>query len=472
MTGLNHSLNISSQSLYNAQQGIDTTSHNISNAQTEGYSRQDVRLKQREPFLKQGVLIGDGAYIAGIVRSRDRFLDRQVNSTHSALGRSEGRYNALTELESFYGPEMNADITGEMDNFFDSLQTLSTNPEEMTIRTSLQERGKSLAFAFNQSDRNLKIFRDNINERIKDSIDTLNGTLTSIAQLNLKIRESEYGEARTGNDLRDQRDLLVHKLSESLGINYYEDQFGMTTLRSADGSLLVDRGYSSKFGIRKNNDGMYDVLLLDSEGEVSRNLTGYLKDGSLGALIDVRDNVVKDMLEQNDTLAFTFASKVNEVHKQGFGLGEYSLSNSRNFFEHLESAAHAGQNIKLDAVVAGSTNAISAASTPQAIGDNVVVNRLLQLKNQRVLSNGTATFTEFYANGIGILGAETARSAHTRDADKVLFSDLKSKSENVSGVSLDEEATNMMKWHSAFTASSKMIKTIDDMMETVLSLKR
>ncbi len=472
MSGLTHSLNISSQSLYNSQQGIDTTSHNIANAQTEGYSRQDLRLKQREPFLKQGVLIGDGAYIGSIYRSRDKFIDKQMNETRSTLGRSEGRYTALAELESFYGPEMGSNLTSEMDNFFESLQNLSTNPEEITIRTSLQERGKSLAFAFNQTDRNLKNYRNNINEKIRDSIDGVNTTLANIAQLNTKIRESEFGEQRVSNDMRDQRDLLVHKLSESIGISYYEDRSGMTTIRADDGSLLVDRGYACQFGVRKNDAGLYDVLVLDGEGDEIRNVSSRLKRGTVGALLDVRDNVATKMIDQNDNLAYEFVSQINAIHRQGFGLGEYDLTDSRDFFEHLNQASGAGQSIKLDDVIASSTNAISAASTAQTVGDNIVANRLILLKNQRTMANGTASFNEFYANGIGILGAETARSLQARDADKILFADLKAQSENVSGVSLDEEATNMMKWHANFTASSKMIKTIDEMTETVLSLKR
>ena len=119
-----------------------------------------------------------------------------------------------------------------------------------------------------------------------------------------------------------------------------------------------------------------------------------------------------------------------------------------------------------------STDAISAAATPAAPGDNVVANNLLRLKDARILENGNASLNDYYANMVSVFGLETVRAENMRQADDIMMGDLTARREAVAGVSLDEEAMNLMKWQANFTAASKVITTVDEMFDTVLSLKR
>ena len=117
-------------------------------------------------------------------------------------------------------------------------------------------------------------------------------------------------------------------------------------------------------------------------------------------------------------------------------------------------------------------DSISAASTPNTVGDNVVMNKLLNLRDHKIFDKGRSTFTDYYANFVGEIGLETQRANNLYDSNKILLADIEARRDSVSGVSLDEEASNMLKWQTAFAASSKIITTIDEMLETVLSLKR
>ena len=126
----------------------------------------------------------------------------------------------------------------------------------------------------------------------------------------------------------------------------------------------------------------------------------------------------------------------------------------------------------LDEMVVSSVESISASSVANSIGDNVNVNALLKMRNDKLLDSGRSTFNEYYANLVGEVGLETERSNHMFDSARVVLSDVDSRAESVSGVSLDEEATEMLKWQTAFTASSKVITTIDEMLETLMNLKR
>ena len=156
MTGLSHSLNIGSQSLYANQQGIDTTAHNIANAQTEGYSRQRLHLLQRDPVSKQGVLLGSGVYVGSIDRVHNKFVEKQVNIANASTENSRARFDALDRLGAIFSPELQNSVASQINQFFNAWQNLSKYPEELTVRTEVREQGKNLADAFRRTDQEIR----------------------------------------------------------------------------------------------------------------------------------------------------------------------------------------------------------------------------------------------------------------------------------------------------------------------------
>lgn len=470
-----HSLNIGSESLHTSRQGIDSTAHNIANAQTEGYSRQEARITQRDPLERRSILIGNGSYISSIHRSKDKFLEKQINLVNSTFGESEGKNRIIGELESVFSPELASNVSQEMSSFFDTLQNLSNYPEELTVRTAVKEKGENLASAFRAVDADLSRIRDNINEEVKTLSGKLSDMLKGISELNYKIRAGESGSESQSNDLRDQRDLLLRKLSEQINIQYYEDENGMMTVRGPGETLLIDKRFYASFDMRQNTqkDNMYDVIINPiTEGGLTHNITDQLKGGSLKGLIDARDHLATDLINQNNELAYTFATEFNNIHQEGFGLRDFGTDSGRSFFDGVDSKVGAAKNIKLDVNILNSTDSIAASSLAHTTGDNINVNRLVQIKSKRLMDNNSATFTEYYSNSIGALGVAAQRSQNNLESNKILLADLKARAEGVSGVSLDEEASNMMRWQSTFTASAKIIKSVDEMLETVLTLKR
>ena len=129
-------------------------------------------------------------------------------------------------------------------------------------------------------------------------------------------------------------------------------------------------------------------------------------------------------------------------------------------------------DIEISELIANSTDAMSFGSAPNSVGDNINANKMLRLRDKRVLDGGNASFVDYYANYVGVLGTEAVRAKHQSETDNVIHGDILARKEAVSGVSLDEEAAQMIKWQTAFTASSKVITTVDEMLETVLGLKR
>jgi len=474
MSGLFHTLNIGAQSLYATRQGVDTAGHNIANAQVEGYSRQRVNLTQRDPLETMGILIGNGAYVESITRSHDDFVEKQLNLAHQESGRSATRAEAMKSIEEVFSPDLSASISDEATKFFNSLQNLSNFPADATVRTALVEAGHDVAAAFRRVDSSLNANRQGLNQKIYDIAHKVTDSAREIANLNVKIQISEGGIGEVANDLRDQRDKLVRELSQQIEIKYYEDGHGMLSIRGPSQVTLVDGGHSCSVNLESNseNSGLFDVSIMDWEGHSNRNVTNKMDGGAMEALLQVRDVDAVKLIEKNNHMAATLIAEVNDVHQQGFGLGAFSEHQGRNFFEPADDFDSTAASFAVADVIVQSNDAISAASTANAPGDNVNLNLLIKLKDKRMFSDENVTFNGYYSNLTGALGLDVVRAEHVKSANDLLVSNINQKRESVSGVSLDEEAANMMKWQANFTASSKVITTIDEMLDTVLQLKR
>ena len=473
-SGLFHTLNIGEQSLYNTRQGVDTASHNISNANTVGYSRQRVNLKTRDPQLLGGVLAGSGSYIQNITRTHNKFVERQLNRAQQFSEEANGRFDALKSLESIFSPELASGVPDEITNFFNSVQELSISPNDEAVRNTVRENARNVASAFKRVDSEVRQRRSDLNDMIVQECTEINARLKGIRELNIQIQDAESTPGAVANDLRDQRDLLLRELTEKVQINYYEDDAGNFCIRGPDDTLLVDKTSVAEFTVAQNgsNDGFVDVVVQDRESGFNRNITRKIEGGRIKGLVEVRDNICAGLLNKNNQMAAEFVGRVNDVHTKGFGVRQYEESTGRTFFKPVDDINIAAMGMDLSDEVSGSIDAISVAATPMAVGDNIIANELLALKGEKFLDDGKSNLVEFYANYVGNLGVEINRCEHVKEANDMVVSDLQAQRESASGVSLDEEAINLMKWQSNFTASSKVITTVDEMLDTVLSLKR
>tara|TARA_B100001094_G_C18190796_1_gene807061 strand:- start:3954 stop:5384 length:1431 start_codon:yes stop_codon:yes gene_type:complete len=476
MAGLFHTLNMGASSLFANRQGVDTTGHNIANAQTEGFSRQRVNLEQRFPQEIRGLLLGNGVFVRNITRAHDKFLENQINDHNQTLGQSNTRHDEIKSIEEIFSPELSSSISDEMVSFFNTLQDLSSFPEEITVRTAVKEYGQNLVNSFKRVDTRLREYQNDINFKLKAETEEINRILDDMARLNIQINTAEAGQFKKANDLRDQQDRLLRELSHKMEINYYRGDMGGLVVHGPNDRLLVDRNWSASMHVQHNSaeDLLYDVVVVDSKGKVASIVTEKNSKGRLHGLVRVRDHDIEELLSQNNTLAHSFVKNFNAVHRQGYGINSFSENTGRDFFVEVsdDQIDHAVRELRLSDYIMSSTDAISAAGRPNAPGDNINLNNLLRLKDDKLMANGNATFNDYYANMVSVFGLEVVREGNANEANKVIGADLKSRREAVAGVSLDEEAANLLRWQTAFTASSRVITTVDEMLETVLGLKR
>ena len=261
-------LNIALRGLTAQMQALDVVAHNISNANTEGYSRQQAVLKSTTDvgwgFNKQ---IGSGVEVDSVRRIRDALLDKQIRNQLSSLGNWETRQRYLEEIESIFNEPSDIGFASQFDRFWAAWQDLSSSPDSYSARSALVQNASVLADTLRRDYQQLAGVRARSENEIDAKINEVNGWLSDIAELNQKIA-NEKAVGLDPNDLSDRRDLLLDKLSKALKVHYQEEANGSITVRLNDsaGDILVQDnkfyslGRSGGFGPIQTNDGTVVIV--------------------------------------------------------------------------------------------------------------------------------------------------------------------------------------------------------------------
>ena len=299
---------------------ITTAGHNISNANTEGYSRQRVQLKEFDPLYKPDLeraeragMIGQGMDSQSINRVRDELLDQRITEQQHSESYWETRSKYYTMIEQIYNEPNDVSIRSNMDKFWEGWQELSVHPESQAARQAVVTRGESLADSIKTKWEALMGVGNLINGDIEATVKQVNDYTRQIAALNAEIVRSR-GMGDNPNDLLDRRDLLVDKLSKIINITSDRrdsDEF----MVHLDGHVLVQGGVARSFDLETvvDNNG-YDKLVWKDTGN-----DAVIKGGTLGALIELRDVDIRSEVQSLNTMTMNFSDLVNDIHRNGYG---------------------------------------------------------------------------------------------------------------------------------------------------------
>jgi flagellar hook-associated protein 1 FlgK len=301
-------------------QGLTTIGHNLTNASTEGYSRQRVQLGEMLPIYAPELnreetpgQIGQGVVIERIERVRDNLLEGRIDSQSGLEGYWSTRDKYVLQLEQVHNEPTDSSVRTLMDKFWDSWQELSIRPEDLPAREAVLSRGTALTEGIRDRYRRLSDLRTTLDGDIRGSVEQVNDFTTRIADLNREIAKSKaLGDSP--NDLMDQRDLLVEKLGNLIPITVDQrdkDEF----MVHVDGLILVQGKEARKLEMgAPDEDGYASPIWADTRTEAN------FKGGSLGALVELRDKDVKESIQSLDTMALSFTDLVNETHRSAYGL--------------------------------------------------------------------------------------------------------------------------------------------------------
>lgn len=318
---------------------ITTAGHNISNANTEGYSRQRVQLKEFDPLYNPGLerperpgMIGQGIDVQSINRVRDEMLDQRITETQNTETYWQTRSDYYSMIEQVYNEPDEISVRSNMDKFWQSWQELSVHPESQAARQAVVSRGESLTDSIRSKWDNLMGIGNLLNSDIEATVKEVNDYANQIAAVNGEIvRSRAMGD--NPNDLLDRRDLLVDKLSKLVNITT-DRRDANEFMVHVEGRVLVQGSVARNFDLETpvDNNG-YDKLVWKDTGN-----DAFVAGGKLGALIELRDVDIRNEVQSLNTMTMNFADLVNDVHRNAYGANNVTgldFFTQRSFVENV-----------------------------------------------------------------------------------------------------------------------------------------
>lgn len=502
-------LAIATRGLIASQGGLAVTSTNISNANTEGYTRQTVNQTAAGPAAVYNgrACIGSGAQVNSIDRVRDTRLDQKYWQENQALGEWETKADALNEIEEIFGEPSSNGFSTTMNGFYSALEDLSKDPSSASARENVKEEGVSVCKYLNDEAHRLSQLRQDTNSTVKTNVEEINSYTTQIAELNKKIRQAASVSADT-NALEDERVGLIDKLSKLTKVSANEIVVGKQPdgtedkilSINVDGQTLVSDGEARKLECYEiqdgsNQNGMYGVRWQDT-GESFNPSNGALK----GAL-DIRDGTgnggeyegVCYCINQLDKLSRTFAKAFNEgVFLDGNsyyaghagGVGADGSTGIRFFsFDGKSSAALIASgtdidtaynnviaaNISLSQDIQDDFNKIAASSATGGSENNQNISDIIKLcKDTRLFNKGNPE--DFMNSIVSTLGTGSSYAQRNTDNLNKVVKNVNDRRMSVSGVSVNEETGNLTKYEQAYDASSQMVNVWNSIYKETINL--
>jgi flagellar hook-associated protein 1 FlgK len=449
-------LSIGAGALMSQQRAISVTGNNIANVNTPGYSRQRLNMQTNLPMDTPEGLVGMGVQTTTIERVYDRFLGVQINNESANLGRWEAQKGSLDRVEVVFDESGGYGLNQALSNFWNSWQDLSMNPSGTVERSVVAANSQALADTIRQKYADLEQAQADIDAAVRSGVEDTNRLTAEIADLNQKIASMESGGAVTANDYRDSRDLALKQLSEIIGINSFEDSGGQVVVSVGSGRTLVESGNS------------YALTTTDPPGHagikwqgVAAPISSEITSGKMAGWLQTRDTKIAGYMSDLNDLAVNLAAGVNALHAGGYGLTDLT---QRNFFSG-SGAADMGVN----QAILDDPNLIAAASAPGAVpGDASNAAAIADLRT--ALTMGGSTFDDAANELVRQVGhdVQEATTYQSHQADMLTY--LDNYRESVSGVNLDEEMVNLVKYQAAYNAAAKMITMGDEMLNSLMNM--
>lgn len=462
MSGLFSSLNSTVKALSAQSRALETSGKNLANVNNASYARQRVIFGDRGTVETPEGAESLGLEALGIQQLRDQLLDKQVVRevalTAAAMAEQQIYQRAQASLGQAVGSTSGANgsssgLGGAIDDFFNAFQSFAARPTDDGEKQNLLQKSAILTDRFQQTDSRLAQVQSDIDSQITSDVDEANRLLQAIADLNKQIGRIEIGRPGTAIDLRDQRQAQLEALAAKIPIESRIGTNGMINVVMKDASNA-------------------DVILVDgpnTTGPVAFTGTGFtggasatalvFSSGSVAGFLSARDGAVQTLRDQLDDLAEQIVTAVNDAYNPTAASG----------FDFFDASNTTAGTISLDAAL----NSSSIRAGTGAAGENSLALAVAAIASQ-VFSTGSGdvingTIAKFYTGAASDLG-QALQSVNTRLDDQTGLDKLvRTQRDGVSGVSLDEEMAELVRYQRAFQASSRVFNIIDELLDVVVN---
>lgn len=466
MSGINL-MNIAKGGLLSHQTAINLTGTNISNINTPGYTRQRAVFDSVANMTMGANEAQTGVIIKDIERIYDRFLAAQTARQTQDYSYNNARREELDRVEVIFN-NYNEGVGHLLNQFWGSLGELSMNPSSQIERVAVLSSAQSLTENIRSVGEQLLSQQDAVNAQVVDLVREANDHINAIVDLNEKVMQIRAGQGSV-NDLLDKRTTEINKLAELIDFNYMENADGATNIFLSDGTSLVlglDT-WNLQLEVNQENTSFYNVSVEGATAE-----TAPLAGGKIAAMLDIRDSVIggsEGYLQELEDFVAVLATEFNAIHGAGYDLYQ---NGGRDFFVRDETLDYSWlRSITVNDDIIADVNRIAASATVNGDGMNALA--MGALKDATVaLGDRQTTLNNHYATLVAGIAQDVGDSKRLAEHHLSLSNQLVNQREEVSGVSIDEEMLNLVKFQMGYQSSARLCNVADEMMQELLDITR
>lgn len=510
MSGLFGTLGTATSGITANQVALQTTAHNIANTNTDGYSRQRVHMTTKPPYVIAGTgTIGTGVNVTGVERVVDDFVRSQIREANSKYTYNTQKSDTLGQLEDILHEPSEDGVIKSLNTLTDSWQKLAENPELGTSKTLVVENANSFADSIHQMATQInQLHKDSISNLQKSVLD-FNEKIDQLADINKKVFTlTSRGE--TPNDLLDQRDTLLKDISGLVNINTDFDEYGRTTLSvdgqtildfknethntlsvvvgtDANGNALVsDRGDLSKANVALGRQAEVGTVMLTKKNDAGNTAYSEIKtsEGDMGGYQESAREILEHMDELND-----FIAKIGKATNMVMTGGQNKLD---GFFTLGNDPSRYALDFKVNDAIAKDPSKIPAGKALDGTGSAGDGSRALAVSwamktkfktpvrdadldayNESTMkfneNQDGQTFAETFNNIVTKNGISKQKADNMAAAQKVVLNNLENKNESMSGVNINEEMSDVIKFQQGFQANTRVLSVIAEMLDTLVN---
>src|SRR5437867_6001111 len=467
-------LGIARRALLANETALGVVGNNIANVNTPGYTRQVPDLESDPSSVTaQGVLVGTGVHVAAVRQVLDPLLEKRLLGAETERRQQGAVRDQLSALASVLNELDQPSLGDAVDGFFAAADALARNPGGAAERETLLGQARTLADQLQQRSAAVATLQRGADDAYVAATTRANDALSRIADLNRGITAAEAGGERA-NDLRDRRRTALTDLAGVLGIQTVETGDGALTVSAANGAVLVaGGGVVHPIALREQGAGLdgqalHEAGLADATGGFIAAPPAFAR-GELAALAGVRDGDLVAASSDLDTLASTLITEVNRIQTSG-GAGAVDLDGGSTATVPLFGGTDA-QTITVLLTGPDAGRRIGAALSTEP-GDNQNALALADLRTQTQAALGQSTFSGYLAGVTGEVGEGAARARDAAQASEALQQQLQNQRDSVSGVNLNEELTNLLRYQRAFQASAEAMNVANQILDELMSVIR
>ncbi|MEQ9497200.1 MAG: flagellar hook-associated protein FlgK [Deltaproteobacteria bacterium] len=442
-----------------SQTAVRVAGDNVANASTPGYRRRELAIQSTPGYRSGGLMLGAGARVDDQIRLANDVMSARLRLAGSDAAAADVRSEILQRANNVLGEVGQEGLTSALDKLLTSFDSLAATPHDLTVRNDVLAAAEDFVYQVNTTATEVGRIAADVNSEIAVEIQQLGAMLSELEQLDDRL------PLKDASDL-DRRDVLLQEISEIADTNVVFDPNGRPTIYlSSVGTAIFSDGVASNVGTTIAAGGTRRVTVQTSAGtvDVTSNIGG-----KIGGLVQARDVDVAGFGTDLDNAVFEIANAINAIHSAGFGLDAVG---GRNLFTVGATAPGTAQLITVDPAITGQPNRLAAATDPLLVpGDNRNALQLAQLRETPLASGYRAQ--DSLNNVISTFGLTVYRADRATESLRDTKDRLAIMHDQLVGVSIDEEMTKLMQYQQTYAAAASVVRTADELLSELISLKR